>query len=124
MIGDGQYHGAVRESNHELLLIVARVVLEAPAGPGYPGEGHPRLVATAHSQKFSRSKHGMAPSPLDTVASMWYDKSMVRITAPWFVAGVVLGKRAAPIVRYMVPWTLDQIRAYCAKRGWQVEVLD
>jgi hypothetical protein len=46
---------------------------------------------------------------------------MLRITAPHFVAGVVLGKAAAPIVSYMRSWTPERIKEYCKARGWQVE---
>lgn len=47
---------------------------------------------------------------------------LLRIVAPYFVAGIVVGERAAPIIKYMVPWTLEQIGAYCAKKRWTVEV--
>lgn len=46
---------------------------------------------------------------------------MLRITAPHFVAGVVPGKAAAPIVSYMRSWTPERIKEYCKARGWQVE---
>ena len=47
---------------------------------------------------------------------------MLRISAPHFVAGIVQGGMAAPIIRYMKGWTLAQIRAYCDRKGWHVEV--
>ena len=40
-----------------------------------------------------------------------------------FVAGVVVGVRAAPIVRYMAAWSLPRIKDYCEKLGWKVEQL-
>jgi hypothetical protein len=46
---------------------------------------------------------------------------MIRIIAPHFVAAVIPGERAAPIVRYMVRWSEAQIRAYCAGKRWVVE---
>lgn len=46
---------------------------------------------------------------------------LVRIEARGFVAGVVIGERAAPVVKYMVGWEMGRIRAYCAKRGWRCE---
>lgn len=49
---------------------------------------------------------------------------MLRITAPHFCAGIVRGGGCAPIIRYMRGWTLRQIREYCARKGWQVEVMD
>jgi hypothetical protein len=46
----------------------------------------------------------------------------IRITAPWFVAGVVIeeGKvvRAAPIVKYMVGWPKASVIKYSRGRGW------
>lgn len=47
---------------------------------------------------------------------------LLRIVAPHFVAGIVRGGDVAPIIAYMKGWTLRQIRAYCAKRGWSVEI--
>lgn len=47
----------------------------------------------------------------------------VRITAPHFCAGVVVGERAAPIVQYMREWTLERIQSYCQRKGWLCEVL-
>ncbi len=45
---------------------------------------------------------------------------LLRIVAPHFVAAVIVGERAAPIVRYMATWSEAQIRAYCAKKRWVV----
>ena len=50
-------------------------------------------------------------------------EKIIRIDAPWFVAGVVVGIRAAPIVRYMARWSSEAILAYCQKRGWKAELL-
>jgi hypothetical protein len=45
-----------------------------------------------------------------------------RIVAPHFVAGIECRDGrvvwAAPIVRYMIGWSEDHVRAYVAKRGW------
>lgn len=48
---------------------------------------------------------------------------MLRIVAPHFVAGIVRGGRAAPIIAYMKGWTLREIQAYCGKKRWAVEVM-
>lgn len=48
---------------------------------------------------------------------------LIRICSPYFVAGVVIGERAAPILRYMRYWPLKEIVAYCAKKRWQWELL-
>jgi hypothetical protein len=50
---------------------------------------------------------------------------LIRIKAPHFVAGVVLNadgrvERAAPIVRYMMGWSLDRISGYCLRKGWRL----
>ena len=45
----------------------------------------------------------------------------LRILAPHFVAGIVLGERAAPIVRFILGWNERRIRDYCARRRWRVE---
>lgn len=44
---------------------------------------------------------------------------MIRIVAPWFVAGVIIGIRAAPIIGYMCGWSREEIIAYCKKRRWK-----
>ncbi len=46
---------------------------------------------------------------------------LLRIVAPHFVAGVVVGERAAPIVRYMTHWSPYRIWEYCQRKGWQVD---
>lgn len=48
---------------------------------------------------------------------------LLRIIAPHFVAGVVPGKAAAPIVRYMRGWSYDKIYCYCQQKGWTCEVV-
>lgn len=48
---------------------------------------------------------------------------MLRILAPHFVAGIVIGERAAPIVRYMANWSRERIERYCAGKRWRVEVV-
>ena len=48
---------------------------------------------------------------------------LVRILAPHFVAGVILGERAAPIVAYRRTWSLEQIAKHCRARRWQMEIL-
>lgn len=47
---------------------------------------------------------------------------LIRIVSPWFVAGVVVGKKAAPIVGYMVGWRVNRILAYAKRRGWTAEI--
>lgn len=49
--------------------------------------------------------------------------ALLRVTAPYFCAGVVPGEVAAPIIRYMLPWTEQAIRDYARKKGWRVEAL-
>jgi hypothetical protein len=51
---------------------------------------------------------------------------MIRITAPHFVAGIVLhdGRacRSASIVAYMLGWARERVEAYCRTKGWRCEV--
>ncbi len=51
---------------------------------------------------------------------------MIRITAPYFVAGVILRGEcvvdAAPIVRYMIGWGFSKVERYCIRKGWKWEV--
>ncbi len=48
--------------------------------------------------------------------------TVVRIIAPHFVAGIVQGGAVAPIIHYMKGWTLREIRDYCQKKNWEIEV--
>ena len=48
-------------------------------------------------------------------------RKLLHITAPHFCAGVVVGERAAPILRYMKDWSEEKIREYCRKKGWKIE---
>jgi hypothetical protein len=61
-------------------------------------------------------------------------RTLIRITAPHFVAGLVVSKHpdgvwrafdAAPILFYMVKqrWTLDQVENYLTRKKWTWEVL-
>lgn len=44
----------------------------------------------------------------------------VRISAPHFCAGVIVGIAAAPIVSYMRTWSHDRIVRYCFRKRWRV----
>jgi hypothetical protein len=49
---------------------------------------------------------------------------MARITAPHFCAGLDLTtRRVAPIIHYMRRWRIEEIRQYCERRGWVLEVI-
>lgn len=79
-------------------------------------------------------------------ADIFMSNDGIRITSPHFCAGLELdnGKnackskqkskpvvgvngdhyiviRAAPIIRYMVGWTLERVEDYCKKKGWKIE---
>lgn len=51
---------------------------------------------------------------------------LIRITTPWFVAGVEVlpsgKKRAAPIIHYMKDFTVNKIFSYSKKKGWKAEI--
>jgi hypothetical protein len=55
---------------------------------------------------------------------------LIRISAPHFVAGVVLQDdvvvRAAPIVGYMATnkWRYWRVFSYCEEKGWSIEPHD
>lgn len=61
---------------------------------------------------------------------------VIRITAPHFVAGVVMERddcdvtskspveraiTVAPIVNYMIGWSRERIERYCASKRWYLE---
>jgi hypothetical protein len=47
---------------------------------------------------------------------------LIRIEAPHFVAGVIVGERAAPVISYMRGWTVTQILGYCERKGWSARL--
>jgi hypothetical protein len=49
---------------------------------------------------------------------------MLRVVAPHFTAGVVVGGEAAPIIKYMKGWSEQRIREYCFWKGWEVEKVE
>jgi len=50
--------------------------------------------------------------------------TVIRITAPHFVAGIDLGNNVyAPIVKYMRGWTLKRIEKYCQRKNWQMDIV-
>jgi hypothetical protein len=51
---------------------------------------------------------------------------LVRIDAPHFVAGFETDgavQRAAPILKYMMGWPDDKVRAYLRVKGWVATVI-
>lgn len=48
---------------------------------------------------------------------------LIRITSPYFCAGLVLNERTAPILHYMKNWSFEQIQEYCVNKNWQMEWL-
>jgi len=46
---------------------------------------------------------------------------LIRITSNYFCAGIVVGERAAPIIKYMKLWNEKKITEYCKKKGWKCE---
>ena len=50
-------------------------------------------------------------------------KLMLRIEAPHFVAAAIARDqkivRAAPIIAYMIGWTLDRADQYAKSKGWK-----
>lgn len=50
--------------------------------------------------------------------------TLVRITAPHFCAGLVVGDYYAPVIAYMRGWDIGRITTYCHWKGWRVEVVN
>lgn len=53
--------------------------------------------------------------------------SLIRITAPYLVAGFEFDgvvRRAAPIIRYMTGWSQERVAAYATRKGWQLECVE
>lgn len=52
---------------------------------------------------------------------------LYRIVAPHFVCGVIVEHdritTAAPIVKYMINWTVQRLQTYAAGKGWTVEYI-
>lgn len=44
----------------------------------------------------------------------------VWIKAPHFTAGGEVGGRFAPIIKYMSDWSVERIKAYCNRKGWEI----
>jgi hypothetical protein len=51
--------------------------------------------------------------------------TVIQVSAPHFVAGIVMengcATRPAPIVNYMLGWTRERIERYCPGKRWRVE---
>lgn len=49
---------------------------------------------------------------------------LAQITANHFVAGIWLVRGrvtdSAPIIKYMIGWHANKVKAYCDKKGWDV----
>lgn len=49
--------------------------------------------------------------------------TIITIDAPHFNAGIEYDDNdivvhAAPIIRYMIGWSINQVTSYCTKKGW------
>lgn len=56
-------------------------------------------------------------------------KRLIRLTAPYFCCGAEVSRndtitKAAPIISYMVGWSLDKVRSYCQRKQWTLEELN
>lgn len=53
---------------------------------------------------------------------------VIQVTAPHFVAGIVLRRgrcvQAPPILAWCVGWAEEGLRAYFARKGWRVFLLE
>jgi len=52
---------------------------------------------------------------------------LIRIFAPYFVAGIICRNRlvvvTAPILKYMMNWSMVKVVAYCKEKGWSFQYL-
>lgn len=52
---------------------------------------------------------------------------LYRITAPHFVAGIVVGDGkvtgSAPILKYMRGWTMARVETYCYTKSWRLDLI-
>jgi len=55
-------------------------------------------------------------------------RRLVQISSSYFTAGIILeGKKvvkAAPILKYMLGWTLSRVLSYCKYKRWSVECVE
>lgn len=53
--------------------------------------------------------------------------TMLQVTAPYFCAGAkVRGQKivsAAPIIKYMIGWTVNKAQQYATSKGWQARII-
>ncbi|MCB0627940.1 MAG: hypothetical protein KDC43_29445 [Saprospiraceae bacterium] len=57
-------------------------------------------------------------------------EKLYQIKSSYFTAGIVTDihpksedirvKIAAPIVKYMIGWTLEEVQQYCKRKGWWI----
>lgn len=55
--------------------------------------------------------------------------TLIRISSNYFVAGIDVGKlgrimKAAPILKYMIGWTVPEVQAYCKHKRWKLEMIE
>lgn len=47
-----------------------------------------------------------------------------QIKSPYFTAGITFvndkADKAAPIIKYMIGWTLDAVKSYCFIKRWDI----
>jgi hypothetical protein len=48
---------------------------------------------------------------------------LIRIEAPHFVAGIIPRERAAPILAWMLNWSLEAILVYCRRKEWRFQII-
>ncbi len=53
---------------------------------------------------------------------------LIQITAPYFCAGLMINNErvlyAAPIIHYMVGWSVDSVIDYCLVRHWTCRIIE
>lgn len=53
---------------------------------------------------------------------------LIRITSDFFVAGLDVEEdrviASAPIIHYMLDWTVERVKDYAKKRKWEIEEIE
>ena len=53
---------------------------------------------------------------------------LLRISSNYFVAGIEIKNNKiisiAPIIKYMINWSMPEIKKYCKQKNWKIETIN
>lgn len=114
---DGSFYNSAAGMNRNILMMrkgKPDIAVEFAGGNG-----------TANMRGLVKAE--MKVRPLRYIKVRQEEWTLVRVTAPHFVAGFETDgktvRRAAPIMRYLVGKTEDEARAYIQQKGWKASVV-